>query len=117
MEGTEALAVVVRLFNSAAAGFRTLPDNLDVEMPRFLDDLAAALVLANSQRHSPRYLAQGDSIVLLVGQGKASRLLTAAEKVVRAELRRDIRGAMGSNIDSRHLDRSVSRTLLPPRWR
>ena len=67
-----------------------LPDSISVEMPRFLDELARALMDANERRDAPRYLCRGDAIALVVGQGRASRLLVATEHLVRAELQRDV---------------------------
>jgi hypothetical protein len=67
-----------------------LPDSISVEMPRFLDELTRGLVDANQRRESPRYLQRGDAVTLIIGQGRASRLLVATEHLLRAELQRDV---------------------------
>jgi hypothetical protein len=67
-----------------------LPDCISVEMPAFLDSLGRAMLDANQRRGSPRYLCRGDALVLLVGNGRASRLLVANESLIRGEAQRDI---------------------------
>lgn len=67
-----------------------LPNDQGTEMPGFLDELGDALASANQRRGSPRYLARGDELVLYTERGRASRLLTATEHLIRAELQRDV---------------------------